>query len=464
MRTTVGSIVVVLLAVPGALLIGLTSTTTADPALAAAAATALIVGGTGDSDPASELNYLPNARDYYIAPFNPSCTAAGGCNLVGIMYPAQLWPIPWDNYGGLTGKKFDVSVADGVTNLNIELQNLLASPDPPDSIVIFGYSQGARVATVEKIALAAASPDVQDSVSFVLIGNPNRPNGGILTRFGFLGHVPIIDVTFGQPTPTDTSMPTTDIAYEYDGVADFPEYPIDLLADINAFAGYWYVHPTMLNPLDGDPTGPYEYTPDQLEAAILDPANRQTYGDTTYITIPTLNLPILQPLRDFATATNTTALITPLIDLIQPTLKVLIDLGYNRSINPGVPTEAGLIPPIDPVTLTAQLITSVQQGVRAALTDLGMQPVTPLAPPSPPNSSTLAPAETPAIVASATRSGDISTPTGAIKASGPPSGSAGATATVATTSEPPGTLARSPVANATHLHHGHRIEPVARRR
>ncbi len=53
--------------------------------------------------------------------------------------------------------------------------------------------------------------------------------------------MPILDATFGNPTPNTgidangneiTTVPvnTTDIALQYDGVADFPTYPINALA------------------------------------------------------------------------------------------------------------------------------------------------------------------------------------------------------------------------------------------
>jgi hypothetical protein len=35
---------------------------------------------------------------------------------------------------------------------------------------------------------------------------------------------------------------------------------------------------------------------------------------------------------------------------------VIVEAGYDRTINPGVPTPARLIPPIDPAKLTSDLI------------------------------------------------------------------------------------------------------------
>ncbi len=40
------------------------------------------------------------------------------------------------------------------------------------------------------------------------------------------------------------AYPTAIYTLEYDGFADFPQYPLNLLADLNAVAGIVYVHPT----------------------------------------------------------------------------------------------------------------------------------------------------------------------------------------------------------------------------
>ena len=118
---------------------------------------------------------------------------------------------------------------------------------------MFAYSQSARVASIEKAALIAEynqeDPATYHHVSFVLIANPNRPNGGILERFNGL-HIPILNVTFDGATTTASPIvdgsylyPTADISRQYDGWSDFPAYPLNLLADVNALAGIQYLHP-----------------------------------------------------------------------------------------------------------------------------------------------------------------------------------------------------------------------------
>ena len=70
---------------------------------------------------------------------------------------------------------------------------------------------------------------------------PNLPNGGLLARFPGL-YVPILDWSFNGPAPTDTQFDTVVINRQYDFFADFPLYPINLVADLNAFLGFIYVH------------------------------------------------------------------------------------------------------------------------------------------------------------------------------------------------------------------------------
>jgi hypothetical protein len=146
------------------------------------------------------------------------------------------------------------------------------------------------------------------------VGNPNRPNGGILERFHGL-QIPVVGVTFNGATPTNsTDMATVDVSREYDGWSDFPTNPLNLLADINAVAGIYYLHGNYFN--------------------VGEPQLQGQYGDTTYYLIPTAVLPILMPLQQVP-------LIGPPLALtLDPVLRILVEAGYDRTINPGQPTPA----------------------------------------------------------------------------------------------------------------------------
>lgn len=383
-RTTIRSALVALLAMATAVALAVGSTLTAAVSLAAVA---LIVPGTGTPNPAVPplgTNYMENAVNYYIQPLDPACATA--CTPEPVPYISQFWPFPFPGWGGLNGAKWNVSVASGVESLNTKIDGV----DPAEDIVIFGYSQGATVSNIVKKQLADANGGViPDRYSFVYIGDPNRPNGGLFERLAALGTVPILDATFGQPAPTNTTVlpavNTTDIAFQYDGVADMPANPLNLLAVLNALAGFFVVHGTYLSPRGTQPSTelPYGYTIPELEAAMdcsQSPKNCQSFNDTLYITIPAKTLPIMQPLLDIGAATGTTVLIKPFVDLISPVTRVLIETGYDRS-NYGQPTPFTIFTPINPVKLTADLAKAVVQGIHDALGDLGVSvPAAPAAP------------------------------------------------------------------------------------
>ena len=373
-RRAITTVITVLLAIA----VSVASTLTLAAALAA---TALIVPGTGTPDANGIDGYLENARDYYIAPFNPSCTADNDCTLEGINYPAQFWPIPLPGWGGLTGDKWDVSTGAGLSTLNGTLVDTLAQNPPNTPVILMGYSQGANIVSREKRNLAGL-PKNQNYLSFVMIGNTNRPNGGLFERLAFLGHVPILDATFGLPAPTDTCdhICATDIAFQYDGVSDFPIYPVNALAVLNAIAGFWYVHGTYLAPNQKDVGElPDDYTPEELAVELADQDNWEEHGDTRYVTVPTRTLPIVRPFLEFAAFTGTGFLITPIVDFVSPLLRVLIETGYDRTLSYGVPAPFRLIPRINPVTFVQDVAAAIGEGFQAAF---GPKPVPAPGPPA----------------------------------------------------------------------------------
>ena len=143
-------------------------------ALVALTATALIMGGTGhplstpQDTPEFINSYTTDANNDYIVLTGFCGTSA--CTPTAVSTPEQFMPV-----SGVM--PFDQSVGQGVVNLD---QAMNAQP-VGESMVVFGYSQSARIASIQKGNLAAAGSTLP--VSFVLIGNPNRPNGGILQRF-----------------------------------------------------------------------------------------------------------------------------------------------------------------------------------------------------------------------------------------------------------------------------------------
>jgi hypothetical protein len=262
------------------------------------------------------------------------------------------------------------------TSVPIGLADLQAAmgQQPADTpYLVEGYSQSAQIAVDEKIALMQAGqhPDV----TFLVLGDPNRPNGGLDERFDGM-YTPGLGGGNGAldgAEPTDAGIPTIDIANQYDPVADYPQFPIDPLSDLNALFGLIYAHAAYgdgifpeeipaLWPPSEPLTGPFadEYTLGSTEIV------KQVDGDTTFYFIPTTDLPLLDPLRSLGVPES-------VLNIFQPALQVIVEAGYDRSIPFGDPTPAELIPTIDPATFTLEFANAVVQGANNAFELFGAQ-------------------------------------------------------------------------------------------
>lgn len=349
-----------------------------------AAPHAFVVSGTNEPNANVIADYNKNVLDYYLTPFT-GCTDKDGCGVRGIIYPAQFWPVP--GWGLISAPSWNQSVATGVDGLNNALVLWNQTDTSDDPIVLFGYSQGARVVSMSKEYFASNIPDqgLKDRLQFGFIGNISRPNGGAFARLSFFGYVPIWDVTYGHATPTDlgadctdgvTPCSTTDIALQYDGVADFPNYVLNATAMLNSAIALFTVHPTYLAPNGNTPA--YQlpdgylagqgYTPEQLNNLLNDPAYQRRYGDTLYITLPTPILPIVQPLLLLGQSVPLLSpAINPIVEFVSPILRWEIDNGYDRTVNPGEPTGIKLIRipfvDYDPFQEIGELAGAVQQGI-----------------------------------------------------------------------------------------------------
>lgn len=363
MRNAIRVVTVVILAVASAIAIGVTSTITA-AVLLAANPVALVMGGTGRPNPDLTPPYMQNVETYYINRFS-SCTPAASCDEVAVVTPEEFFPFPM--YGGLSALTFDQSVAEGLDDIDAALQAELAKQgaDRPESVTILGYSQSGRITSL--LLRRITDPDYTgivpdaDELEIVLIGNWSRPNGGLASRFAGLS-IPFLGVTFDGPTPTDTGYQMTDISFQWDPISDFPLYITNPFAVLNSILAFEYIHGTY--PDDN----PYSFTADEWQAQLDDPANRDEFNENTdYITIAPKRLPLLEPLRGLGAATGLTVITEPLALLLEPTLTVFVELGYDRSISPGTPTRARLIPIFNPITLAEDLVKAAVKGVEDAV-------------------------------------------------------------------------------------------------
>ena len=228
---------------------------------------------------------------------------------------------------------------------------------------IFGYDKGALIASQWKRTFNenfdySVDPASQVKPKFVLVGNTARPNGGFSTR---------IDLSdpYGAPysiaTPTTTAgaapgeITTTDVAYQYDPLADLPTNLLNPISLLNALMGY-------VNHLS---------YPDLKQDASVDPKSVSLYqgttGDTDYYLIPSKTVPLLYPVQAIPFIGNALA------DMLDPVTRALVETGYDRTINPGQPTAANFFYAPDPFKLLFSTIpTAILTGLDNGFEDVGL--------------------------------------------------------------------------------------------
>jgi PE-PPE domain len=286
-----------------------------------------IMSGTGVPTP--DQDFLSTVESLYLTPFS-------SFSFEPLTTPEQFCPIICNaSEPDLT---FGDSLNQGVSDLNNVIVPALQGGN---DVAVLGYSQSADIATIEMNDLINNTPanvNLSD-LSVTLLGDPNSPIGGILDRFQFpdgVGafslspepqHVPFLNIPLSLD-PTPTSPITTDIyTGEYDGWANFPEDPSNLLADINALVGIETVHP---------------FYPDPTPGVNLDTNNIidiGTIGHTTFYDIPA-PLPLLAFLYDGGPAGQF------FYDAFAPELSLGIDWSYG---NPGDPGAGFAVNGVDPI-------------------------------------------------------------------------------------------------------------------
>jgi hypothetical protein len=304
--------------------------------------TALVLGHAFLPQP--DPTYMQEVIDTYVDPTSPF-PGEPTYNIVGS--PVSVFSPETDYGSGLT---------QGVTDLDQAITQQLNEGN--DNLLIVGYSMSTSVETQELINLASAAggaPDT-DGLKFVLAENLNSPDGGIFTRLPGIGGVTL------AATPADTPYTTDIYSIEYSGASDFPQYANNIYADLNAVDGYIDLHPYLL-------TGwPAYFNPDELAGAVAQPTSDADVA-TSYFLIPTQDLPLLEGLRGAPGAPSAFA------DLVQPDMRVLVDLGYNWTGDANVVTPAvWTSPAIDMTAVDSYLAAGADQGMIAALVDMGILP------------------------------------------------------------------------------------------
>ncbi|SIC47750.1 PE-PPE domain-containing protein [Mycobacteroides abscessus] len=285
--------------------------------------TAYVLGVGGNNDGAS-LNVPDKIGGAYSVNYNP------------VAYPGAIWPV-----SGIAAPTFKQSVTEGNTNLN----EAIAGAPENEHVVVVGYSLGAVVANRSYRDLAQSDPDAD--VEFVFLGSANTPNGGIFARFPWL-FVPFADIESDGALP-EGPFKTTVINTEYDVYGDFPAY-FNPLALANSIAAIQYAHPDKYY--------------DEIDPATLDDPNNPNViktvdGNRTYYLVRAEHLPLLQPLRDLTNPIGASFV----LDAIEPTLRVFIDMAYDRETSPGtVKTFSLFTPPKNIIDALNKLPGAIQEG------------------------------------------------------------------------------------------------------
>jgi len=330
----------------------LTSGDTADSPLGDG--TAFILGGSGLETPGQTYANAIDAE--YLAPRDFTGTTQI------LSTPEALYP-----FLGPFTETFDQSEAQGQQILDTAILNQIATGDvdAANPVVVSGWSQSSVISSLLQPELASQGVP-SDDVHFVLVGDESAPNGGILERFdlpdGTQPSIPSLGLTFSGPESSDL-YPTDVYTHEYDGFADFPQYPIDPLSDLNAVLGIGFEHITYPG-----------LTAEQVSDAISLPTSSADTL-TNYYEIPVTTLPLLDPLQLIPFIGN------PLADLLNPDLSVLVNLGYGdvddnylggwSQGDADVPTTLGFLPSSSVLEQVPQaLANGLQQGITDAIKDL----------------------------------------------------------------------------------------------
>jgi hypothetical protein len=323
--------------------------------------TGLVMGGSGlPIPPPSYVNAVLNWVNF---------------NGTNIVLPSNAQPLPTpEGLYPLTGVKslpLNTSVVQGIGLLDNAITATLAA-NPTGSVSVLGYSQSAIISSFVMQSLlngtfpGTAPPTSQ--LAFTLLGDPMNPNGGVLERFVGL-QLPSLGINFYGATPPNTPYGTSIYTLQYDGYADFPRYPIDFLADLNAVAGIQFVHGTYpdINP-SALPPGDHII---ELPGSATLPGGT---GATNYYIITQPNLPLLDPVRAIPVFGN------PIADLLQPNLTYLVNWGYGDpnfgySTSPAnVPTPFGVLPPLsDTAALGPLLVSGTGQGFANFVSDVNFE-------------------------------------------------------------------------------------------
>lgn len=313
----------------------------------------LIIGGSGTPIPSA--TYVNQVLQYVNRAFNVL-----PANAQALFTPEGLQPI----YTGIKSLPLNTSVDQGVQILDSAIRNTLAA-NPTGSVAVLGYSQSAIIASLEMRNLMAnpGMAPLPNQLGFTLLGDPMNPNGGLFARFAGLT-LPSLGLDFYGATPPNTPYPTNIYTLQYDGFADFPRYPLNIVSDLNAFLGIQTIH-GMYPRLD-----PANLPPGYNTVTLAGSESLTGQGQTNYYMITHPNLPIMSPIKALPIIGG------PLNSLLEPSVRILVNLGYGDpnygySTSPAnVPTPFGVFPDVNWFQVGGMMANAGAEGGHAFMSDI----------------------------------------------------------------------------------------------
>ena len=218
-----------------------------------------------------------------------------------VNYPASMGILS----GSLAAPGVNQAVEMGRAALHDQIRNAAAGADP---VVIAGLSQGTLVINRE-LAYLATHPDTAprpDQLSFAMFGGPETGLFDIYLPAGLT--LPIVDYTAHRLPESQYDVAV--VFRQYDGWADPPDRPWNLLAVANAVAGALTDHNS--SALDSRP-----------DAVEISRTTSALGGTTTTYMVPTPTLPLLSPLQHLGVPAD-------LVGSLNAVLKPVVDAGYSR--------------------------------------------------------------------------------------------------------------------------------------
>lgn len=243
-------------------------------------ATFIFVPGTrgpGMSWPVSALEAAIEGAAVFSGAFNTE-----DYSIVGIAYPATMWPINGD-----TAPTLPNSIAAGVDSLDAAIKSI------PGQKIICGITQGAMVVTQELLALATdpAAPPAEE-MTFICCADPSRING-VFRHFYTPGQTDIVSGYTVIDTP-NTQYNGIVMVQEYDGACDFPQDRNKIFSVINAIMGFIMLYEGK-GTAYGAPIG-YQTLPTH-KTHILNVTRCSNGGTITTYFFPSWPLPTLNPFK-----------------------------------------------------------------------------------------------------------------------------------------------------------------------